>query len=807
MQHGRLHVVGVRHHSPACARLVAHTIERLKPAVVLIEGPADMNDRLNELRLPHQLPIAVFSYLRARSGTDVDDAGTSPRAVGEHHASFSPFTATSPEWQALHAGTAVGADVRFMDLPAWDKAFAGVVNRYSDGARRHTEAVKQLCARFHIDGYDALWDHLFEGDCTSDDDFASLYERLDAYFVALRNNEPGGERDGPREAMMRAFIAAALSNIHDDQSVLVVCGGFHATALLVDAPTAPVRWPVVDKPVDAESYLVPWSFARLDAFSGYAAGMPSPGFYDDVFHDGASTAVQRALWSIVGALRDKGLSVSSADAIAAQTMAEGLARLRGHSTLRRTDLLDGVAAALVKEALERPLPWSGRGELYRDSDALLVQVLKVLSGQRRGVLAKGTPQPPLVADVNATLLSQGLMPATASCTHKLRLADAKDLARSRTLHRLRLLNVPGFARTRGPKHGGDGELEEVWVVSDHDDRLAAIIEAAAFGATLSGAVTSALSERMAAADMDLLGLADVLFDAVLVGLDALGTQALRAIRRHAGHESDLVRLGQALARVLGLYEHDALFGAQKRPELRVALDEIFERGLWLLEQVHGASSPADGRLVTAVVALRDTARTRHAANSAADNNRTALLAVCERCSANDDAPPAIRGAALGVQWSLGALTIARAPVGDDDNTAEDAGTQAAIAAVRRMAGPTVVGDFLAGLFAVARAEVSRGGAVIAAVDEVVAAMPEPDFLIALPALRLAFSFFPPREKVNVAEQVAAHHGASPAVGCQLLTLTVDADVTASGRAIDDAVQAVLVRYGLVQPHVQNEEQR
>jgi hypothetical protein len=210
--------------------------------------------------------------------------------------------------------------------------------------------------------------------------------------------------------------------------------------------------------------------------------------------------------------------------------------------------------------------------------------------------------------------------------------------------------------------------------------------------------------------------------------------------------------------------------------------------------------------VNAIAALRDTARTRHAANSNDDNNRTALLAVCERCSANDDAPPAIRGAALGVQWSLGALT-ARTPLGDDNNAAEDAGTQAAIAAVRRMAGPTVVGDFLAGLFALARAEVSRGGAVIAAVDEVVAAMPEPDFLIALPALRLAFSFFPPREKVNVAEQVAAHHGASPAAGRQLLTLTVDADVTASGRAIDDAVQALLVRYGLVQPHVHIEEQR
>ncbi|MGW1025397.1 hypothetical protein ACWD4J_17100 [Streptomyces sp. NPDC002577] len=41
--------LGVRHHSPACARLVASTIERLRPAYVLVEGPSDMNVRIDEL--------------------------------------------------------------------------------------------------------------------------------------------------------------------------------------------------------------------------------------------------------------------------------------------------------------------------------------------------------------------------------------------------------------------------------------------------------------------------------------------------------------------------------------------------------------------------------------------------------------------------------------------------------------------------------------------------------------------------------------------------------------------------------------
>jgi hypothetical protein len=43
----------------------------------------------------------------------------------------------------------------------------------------------------------------------------------------------------------------------------------------------------------------------------------------------------------------------------------GVARVRGHDALRRNDLLDGIAAALVKESLDTPLPWSQRGVVRR----------------------------------------------------------------------------------------------------------------------------------------------------------------------------------------------------------------------------------------------------------------------------------------------------------------------------------------------------------------------------------------------------------------------------------------------------------
>src|SRR5262245_52343098 len=77
----------VRHHSPACARLVTRLIRELRPAAVLIEGPSDFNPRIGELMLDHEPPLAIYSYF-----TTEDDA---------RFGAFYPFCDFSPEWAAL----------------------------------------------------------------------------------------------------------------------------------------------------------------------------------------------------------------------------------------------------------------------------------------------------------------------------------------------------------------------------------------------------------------------------------------------------------------------------------------------------------------------------------------------------------------------------------------------------------------------------------------------------------------------------------------------------------------------------------
>jgi hypothetical protein len=757
--HG-LTVVGVRHHSPACARLVEHTVRTVRPRHVLIEGPADLNGRLDELLLPHELPIAIFSSYR-------DEA----RA----HASWSPFCAYSPEWVALMEGRAAGAQVRFMDLPAWHEAFHGVRNRYSDGERRTSRAVTSLCRKLGVEGLDGLWDHLFEQPGPPE----ALAERLRVYFEALRGDEPGDEEDGPREAFMLAHVEAALA---DGGPVVVVCGGYHAPVLAGAGVGKGAGFPEVPGHPSARSFLVPYSFRRLDSFTGYESGMPSPAFYQAVWEHGPEGAPAPMLQAAVQGLRKRGQHVSSADLIAASTMAEGLARLRGHPVLSRSDLLDGLAAALVKESLDAALPWTTRGVLSPETHPLLAEVLRAFSGERKGKLAEKTPRPPLLVDVEYELRAHDVFPTPRARHVRVELREPEGLDRSRVLHRMRVLGIPGFNRDVGPTFPTDPVLHEDWTVGPSEDLVSWVIEASGWGATLEQAATGRLEEALLQPDLDLERLALLLAECLFIGAKGLTDRVLAAVAAQAGREPDLSRLGAALVRLLSVWRHDVLFGAQGAADVGTVIASAFERGLWLLEQVGGATAPADERQLRAIAALRDTLRFGGRALKLDAAHGTAVF---ERCMRNASAPPAVRGASLGALWSLAFFP-------DEASAAE-----AAVQVTRRSALPSTWGDFLAGLFALAREQVVRTPALTSALDEVLRELSQEDFLVALPSLRLAFSFFPPVEKAGIARSILTLHGKNPADTRTLLRPQVDPALVVAGDSLDEEVQRVMARFGLV----------
>src|SRR5919198_3518639 len=103
---GVVSLFGTRPHGPGSARRLIEALDELKPAAVLIEGPADASNLLPLLAEPDMAtPVALLTY------AEEDPA----------NASFFPLADYSPEYQAARWALLHGIAPRFIDLPASDR--------------------------------------------------------------------------------------------------------------------------------------------------------------------------------------------------------------------------------------------------------------------------------------------------------------------------------------------------------------------------------------------------------------------------------------------------------------------------------------------------------------------------------------------------------------------------------------------------------------------------------------------------------------------------------------------------------------
>jgi hypothetical protein len=118
--------------------------------------------------------------------------------------------------------------------------------------------------------------------------------------------------------------------------------------------------------------------------------------------------------------------------------------------------------------------------------------------------------------------------------------------------------------------------------------------------------------------------------------------------------------------------------------------------------------------------------------------------------------------------------------------------------VRRAGRPDVLGDFLAGLFAVAREQVldAEPPGIVGLLDEVIGRFGDADFLVALPSLRLAFSWFPPREREAIASHLLDLRGLQGSAR-SLLRLQAEPALVAGARALEARVDDLLAREALL----------
>ncbi|MDO9568600.1 MAG: DUF5682 family protein [Hydrogenophaga sp.] len=806
-------IIGIRHHSPACARLVAHALTQDRPAAVLIEGPADFNARMAELLLPHRLPLALYSYAHTEQGVSQ---------------CWFPLVDHSPEWVALKQGHAQGATVRFVDLPHWQYRTLPAQARHPLAAPdRYARLTQALAQRLACDGDHALWDHLFESQALDHAAaFQALEQRLAVYFHDLRGDpaQPTTPDDAAREDHMAQWLAWACQHFAG-QPVLLVCGGWHKRAIEALWPTRHVPQeptsPAAPEVGTAGAYLVPCEYRQLEALAGYAAGMQSPQYYQWLMQRGAGPAARQATQAIVQRLRAKKLPLSTADWVAFEATLTGLARLRGHAEPLRVDILDAVQSAFVKEALDAPAPWSGHRLLTTQDHPVLREALLALTGEGSGQLAPNTPLPPLVADVARRLADSGLSLSTTPQTKVLDRRHPADLPAAHTLWQLKLLGIEGITLTQLRVPTGTQHLhqtlayEEHWHLVQHPRWLPSLIEAAAHGSTLAAAARACLLARLTPdpsasrpPQPSANDLAQGLTEAIRAGFFDLGdalAHALTASIQASHHHGELATAAQLLLDVATA----GFWGQDTRPMLLATLQALGERLLWLLDALDmpqhthphtstgtaAATQPASPHSratldadVAAVRALGGLLRLG-ASQPVAGFDADFALACLLRFARSAHTPPALRGAAAGL-----ACTQAHRYPPDGGLAPGEL-----VALMRAIPPRTQLGDYLFGLFALTRALVQDQPELVQALHDTLAQMSHQDFIAALPALREAFAWFPPRERGHMAAQVAGLLGLSAPERNQLTQLPQGGALYLHARRTESQALAWAQACGLLEP--------
>ncbi|GAA4904313.1 DUF5682 family protein [Streptomyces coeruleoprunus] len=518
-------LLGVRHHGPGSARAVRAALDAAKPQAVLIEGPPE-GDALLPLAADARMrpPVALLAHA-------VDDPA---------RAAFWPLAAFSPEWVALRWALDHGAEVRFMDLPAahslamtGDPSWGDEEDDTDDGgepAQQHGLRTDPLAVLAGTAGYDdpeRWWEDVVEHRTTAGDDPFAPFEAVAEAMAALRETHgPGTRRDQIREAHMRLHLRAARKR-HGD-GVAVVCGAWHVPALAAKATATADRALLKGLPrTKTEITWVPWTHRRLARHSGYGAGIDSPGWYGHLFA-APDRPVERWMTKVAGLLRAEDRMVSSAHVIEAVRLAQTLAAVRGRPLAGLTETTDAVRAVMC-DGSDVPLA------LVHD---------RLVVGDVLGEVPDGAPAVPLQRDLTRLQRGLRLKPEALERELDLDLRKDTDAARSRLLHRLRLLGIdwgePAAGRT-----GSTGTFRESWRLRWEPELYVRVAEAGVWGTTVLAAATAKAEAQATAATA--LGEVTALAERCLLAElpDALPV-VMKALADRAALDTDVGRLAQAL---------------------------------------------------------------------------------------------------------------------------------------------------------------------------------------------------------------------------------------------------------------------
>lgn len=470
------HILGIRHHGPGSAQNVAAYLKKLKPDLILVEGPPEGDALLHWVKDKQMKPpVALLAY----------------RSEQPQDALFYPFAVFSPEWQAIRYGLENDILVRFFDLPlshlfALEQKEGNETpqeSQNSSGAKGETngemteseslvltpsfDPIQYLAEAAGFSDGELWWEQQFETRLNNEMVFEAVMEAMQTLRSEI--DYLHNKKEQLREATMRQNIRQAEKEKF--QQVAVICGAWHAPAL-IDLSSAKEDENLLKKlpKVKVDSTWIPWTYNRLSYFSGYGAGILSPGWYQHLWKYPKDTGT-RWLTKVARLFREKNMDVSSAHVIEAVRLAENLAALRGYARPGLAEMNEAVVSVIC----------------MGESIQLKIVEKELIVSDTIGKVPGDTPKIPLQADLELQQKTLRLKPEAEGKELELDLRQETDLKRSIFLNRLALLGID-WGKPRGSY--GKGTFKENWWLQWEPELSVKTVEMGIWGNTVQTAASN-----------------------------------------------------------------------------------------------------------------------------------------------------------------------------------------------------------------------------------------------------------------------------------------------------------------------------
>lgn len=719
-----IHVLGIRHHGPGSARNVKQFLEDIKPDIVLVEGPPEADGILQWVSHKElKPPVAILCY----------------QPDNPQQSSFYPFAEFSPEWQAILYARKNNIHVRFMDLPVanyfaieneqkkentkpetetGDEAVA-IKNYKISNNEVHEEVIIEIKkdpmthlaeAAGYSDG-EKWWEHTFEHRHNNEEVFDAVNETMQA--LREHFNKKDDRLEQLREAYMRKVIRQAEKEMF--QTIAVICGAWHAP-VLIDMPKQREDNDLLKglPKVKVECTWIPWTYNRLSFYSGYGAGIASPGWYEHIWKYPKDDGT---LWmaKVAKLFREKQMDTSVAHVIEAVRLAGSLASLRH------------LHKAGLEELNEATLSVLCNGESIMLS---LVQNELVVS-DKMGEVPEDTPKPPLQLDIEKTQKRLRL-PATADWKdYTLDLRKENDLERSILLHRLQLLEIKWGQKS---EVSGKGTFKEQWRLQWDPAFSIAVIEKGTYGNTIEEATSKYVIE-LATNTAALPAVCNLLENTIPAELpDAVGI-LINQINNLAAASGDVIQLMEVIPNLVNVIRYGNVRKTDAELVLGIADSMITRICISLPAACTGIDEDAAQHLLELLYKMND------AISLLQQDDLTTLWQQTLSTIANSkNTSPVIAG------YSTRLLADYKLIAGDDL-------TKAFYYAMSSATAPAIAAAWLEGFLKGSATLLILENDLWMIIDEWVRQLDEPIFTVVLPLLRRTFSNFSPAERRKLGEKV------------------------------------------------------